>query len=111
MNTREDQNGALHTYTYDNLGRLTLDTVTTPGTGVATGAGIVDSIGYTYDALGRPLTITSYDNNDGTTLRLAIGPGAFPLFDILTKGILDAIAPRAGKADLIVLAPGFTMLR
>ena len=59
--TREDQIGNIHTYVYDNLGRLTLDKTTTLGTGVDSG---VESIGYTYDSLGRPLEITSYDSYD-----------------------------------------------
>ena len=55
-----DRNGNVHTYSYDVLGRLTSDEVTTLGTNVD---GTMRKLGYTYDAAGRPEKFTSY--NDG----------------------------------------------
>ena len=49
--TMTDQDGDVHAYTYDVLGRMTLDAVTTLGSGVD---GTVRSIGYTFDTGGRP---------------------------------------------------------
>jgi len=57
--TKTDQNGTTHTYSYDPLGRLTLDAVTTLGTDVD---GSVQALGYTYNALGLPIMQTSYDS-------------------------------------------------
>jgi len=58
--TKTDQNGTTHTYSYDSLGRLTLDAVTTFGSGVDDA---VQALGYTYNALGLPVTQTSYDSD------------------------------------------------
>src|SRR5205823_1692223 len=57
-----DQNGNVHQYSYDVLGRLTADTVTTLGSGVD---GAVRRIEYGYDAQGNQSTITSYDAATG----------------------------------------------
>src|SRR5205823_2605885 len=57
-----DQNGNVHQYTYDVLGRLTIDAVTTLGSGVD---GAVRRIEYAYDAHGNLSTITSYDAATG----------------------------------------------
>jgi YD repeat-containing protein len=53
-----DRNGSVHQYTYDVLGRLTADAVTTLGTGVN---GAVQRIEYGYDSQGNLSLITSYD--------------------------------------------------
>jgi RHS repeat-associated protein len=53
-----DRNGNIHQLTYDVLGRLTADAVTTPGTGVDTS---VRRIEYKYDSQGNNYLITSYD--------------------------------------------------
>jgi YD repeat-containing protein len=53
-----DRNGNVHNYTYDVLGRLTSDAVTTLGTGVD---GSVRRIEYGYDSQGNNNLITSYD--------------------------------------------------
>ena len=63
-----DQNGTTHTYTYDILGRLKLDSVQ-----VATGnPQHVDqsilSLGYTFDSAGRPYQQTSYSDAAGTVV-------------------------------------------
>lgn len=54
-----DQNGTVHTYEYDKLGRLLHDRVVTLGTGVD---GAVLRISFAYHVRGMVLTITSYDN-------------------------------------------------
>jgi len=54
-----DQNGTVHAYDYDLLGRPTQDRVTTLGSGVD---GAVRRIGTTYEVRGMKATITSYDN-------------------------------------------------
>src|SRR6202012_4936232 len=46
--TETDQNGNTHTYTYDSLGRMTLDAVTTLGSGVDDS---ILALGYSYTAL------------------------------------------------------------
>jgi RHS repeat-associated protein len=56
--TKTDRNGTVHTYTYDSLGRLTADAVTTLGTGVD---GSVRRIEIAYDGQGNPSLMTSYD--------------------------------------------------
>ena len=60
--TATDRNGTTHTYTYDVLGRLTADAVTTLGAGVD---GSILRIEYAYDALGDQSLITSYDADSG----------------------------------------------
>jgi RHS repeat-associated protein len=55
--TKTDQNGTEHTYTYDSLGRQTLDSVTTLAAGVD---GSIRAIGTTYNAQGLVDTQTSY---------------------------------------------------
>ncbi|HEV2292459.1 MAG TPA: RHS repeat-associated core domain-containing protein [Tepidisphaeraceae bacterium] len=57
-----DRNGSVHGYTYDVLGRLTSDEVTTLGTGVD---GAVRKLGFTYDTAGRPEKFTSYNSTGG----------------------------------------------
>jgi RHS repeat-associated protein len=53
-----DQNGTVHGYTYDMLGRLTDDQVTSVGEGIDTS---VMHIHTDYDDLGRRTKVTSYD--------------------------------------------------
>lgn len=57
--TRKDQNGSVHTLSYDKLGRTTLDSVTTLGSGVD---GTVRSIARSFEVRGMPSQVTSYDN-------------------------------------------------
>ena len=64
--TFTDQNGTVHTYDYDPLGRETFDSVA-----VASGnpQGVDTSVlaqGYSYDTGGRPYQATSYSSADGT---------------------------------------------
>jgi hypothetical protein len=54
-----DQNGTVHDYDYDKLGRKTQDRVTTLGAGVD---GAVRRIATTYEVRGMAQNITSYDN-------------------------------------------------
>ena len=60
--TKTDRNGTVHTYTYDTLGRVTVDTVTTLGSGVD---GAVRRIETGYDAQGNAYLITAYDATTG----------------------------------------------
>jgi YD repeat-containing protein len=64
--TATDQRGIVRTYTYDGLGRLTADAVTTvpesPPYSIDTA---VLRIGRTYDPNGAVASVTSYDNVDG----------------------------------------------
>jgi YD repeat-containing protein len=54
-----DQNGTVHAYDYDLLGRKTQDRVTVLGTGVD---GAVRRIATTYEVRGMVASVTSYDN-------------------------------------------------
>ncbi|HEY8747733.1 MAG TPA: hypothetical protein VIM11_07155, partial [Tepidisphaeraceae bacterium] len=63
--TKTDQNGSVHTETYDILGRLTLDAITTLGSGVD---GAIRALGYSFTALGLPYKQTSYSNSAGSTV-------------------------------------------
>eukprot|EP00456_Euglypha_rotunda_P092145 TRINITY_DN96_c2_g4_i2.p1 TRINITY_DN96_c2_g4~~TRINITY_DN96_c2_g4_i2.p1 ORF type:complete len:480 (+),score=98.55 TRINITY_DN96_c2_g4_i2:574-2013(+) len=54
-----DQNGTVHVFERDNLGRMIHDRVTVLGTGVD---GTVRRISITYDVLGRKSKITSWNN-------------------------------------------------
>ena len=56
---QEDQNGTVHSFDYDKLGRQTQDRVTTLGSGVD---GAVRRIATSYEVRGMRETITSYDN-------------------------------------------------
>ena len=60
--TATDRNGTVHTYAHDVLGRLTSDKATTLGTGID---GAVRRLETTYDTLGQPLSLTSYDATSG----------------------------------------------
>ena len=63
--TKTDRNGNVHSYSYNVLGRLTDDTVTTLGSGVD---GAVRKLSYTYNALGQVEYLTSYSDTAGTTI-------------------------------------------
>jgi RHS repeat-associated protein len=58
--SKTDQNGTTHSYSYDPLGRLTLDWVTSLGAGVD---GSVMALGYSYNRQGLPFQQTSYYTN------------------------------------------------
>src|SRR5579884_2276357 len=60
-----DRNGTVHQSSYDTLGRLTSDAVTTLGTGVD---GTVRRITYGYDSQGNPSLITSYNAASGGSI-------------------------------------------
>ena len=60
-----DQNGTSHSYSYDVLGRLTLDAVTSLATGVD---GSVMAMGYSFNSLGLPYQQTSYADAAATTI-------------------------------------------
>jgi hypothetical protein len=57
--TFSDQNGSVHTYTFDKLGRQIDDGVTTLGTGVD---GAVRRIATSFEVRGLVQNLTSYDN-------------------------------------------------
>jgi YD repeat-containing protein len=68
---KTDQNGNVHAYSYDVLGHLTLDAVTTLGSGVD---GSIRALGYSYIAMDLPFQQTSYSNSAGTVISsLGIG--------------------------------------
>src|SRR5262249_30762451 len=56
--TATDRNGSVHTLTYDVLGRLVTDAVTTLGSGVDGG---VRRVEIAYDGQGNPYLFTNYD--------------------------------------------------
>ena len=56
---KRDQNGTVHTYEYDNLGRLLHDRITTLAANVD---GAVRRISTVYDTAGNVKSVTSYDN-------------------------------------------------
>jgi RHS repeat-associated protein len=60
--TSTDRNGTTHTLTYDVVGRVVSDAVTTLGTGVD---GSVRRVETAYDGQGNPYLITSYDAASG----------------------------------------------
>ena len=65
---KRDQNGTIHTYEYDDLGRLLHDRITTLASGVD---GTVRRISTVYDVVGNVKSVTSYDNatvGSGTVL-------------------------------------------
>jgi len=63
--SKTDQNGNVHAYSYNVLGHLTLDAVTTLGSGVD---GSIRALGYSYTTVGLPFPQTSYSNSGGTTV-------------------------------------------
>jgi YD repeat-containing protein len=63
--TATDRNGNVHTLTYDVLGRVTSDAVTTHGSGVD---GSVRRIDTAYDTQGNPYLLTSYSDTGATTI-------------------------------------------
>jgi YD repeat-containing protein len=60
-----DRNGSTHGYTYDVLGRLKLDAVTTLGSGVD---GSIRALGFNYNALGLSYQQTSYSDASGASV-------------------------------------------
>src|SRR5579884_254596 len=60
-----DRNGNVHQYSYDVLGRLTSDAVTTLGTGVD---GSIRRIEYAYDSQGNNSLVTSYNAASGGSI-------------------------------------------
>jgi RHS repeat-associated protein len=60
-----DRNGNVHQYTYDILGRLTADAVTTLGSGVD---GAIRRIQYAYDSQGNQYLVTSYNAATGGSI-------------------------------------------
>jgi len=60
--TKEDRNGNIHTYSFDVVGRLTTDAVTTLGAGVD---GSVRRLEIAFDTGGRPYLFTNYDADSG----------------------------------------------
>src|SRR5579884_3169033 len=60
-----DRNGNVHQYSYDVLGRLTSDAVTTLGTGVD---GTIRRMEYAYDSQGNNYLITSYNAASGGSI-------------------------------------------
>jgi YD repeat-containing protein len=65
VKTKTDRNGNVHTLSYDVLGRLTADAVTTLGTGVD---GTIRRIETAYDTGDRPYLFTSYSAASGGSI-------------------------------------------
>jgi YD repeat-containing protein len=63
--TSTDRNGNVHTLSYDVLGRVVSDQVTTLGSGVD---GSVRRIDTAYDGQGNAYLITSYSTTSGSTI-------------------------------------------
>jgi YD repeat-containing protein len=63
--TYTDPNGSVHSYTYDVLGRITTDAVTTLGSGVD---GAVQRLTVAYDTGDRPYLYTSYNAATGGSI-------------------------------------------
>src|SRR5262249_11348436 len=62
--TATDRNGNVHSYSFDVLGRITSDSVTTLGSGVD---GAVRRLDTAYDGQGNAYLFTSYSDTAGTT--------------------------------------------
>jgi len=60
-----DQNGTVHGYNLDVLGRLTADIISTLGSGVD---GSIRRLGYSFNDAGLPFQQTSYSDTGGTTI-------------------------------------------
>ena len=58
---KRDQNGTVHTYEYDNLGRLLHDRITTLASGID---GAVRRISTVYDVAGNVKSVTSFDGSN-----------------------------------------------
>ncbi|MDZ4847682.1 MAG: RHS repeat-associated core domain-containing protein [Pirellulaceae bacterium] len=63
-NSKTDQNGSVHSFSYDKLARQTADSITTLGSGVN---GSVRRIGQTYEVRGMVENNTSFSDAAGTT--------------------------------------------
>jgi RHS repeat-associated protein len=74
--TKTDQNGTVHTYSYDSLGRQLSDAITTVGTGVDVA---VRRIATAYNVRGQVDSITSYDSPTagGVVSQVAVVYNAF----------------------------------
>jgi len=64
QHTKTDQRGVVHDYSYDSLGRVTEDTVTSLGRPNQYVDSTVLDIATTYNDRGQVLTVTSYDTAD-----------------------------------------------
>ncbi|HLL90410.1 MAG TPA: RHS repeat domain-containing protein, partial [Tepidisphaeraceae bacterium] len=64
VKTTTDRRGTVHAYTYDPLGRLTVDAATTLGSGVD---GAVRRREFAFDSAGRPHTFSTYAATAGGT--------------------------------------------
>jgi RHS repeat-associated protein len=63
--TYTDQNGTVHDYGYDVLGRLTSDTASTLGSGID---GTIRRLGYSFNDVGLPFQQTSYYDTSGASV-------------------------------------------
>ena len=75
---KKDQNGTVHVYAYDGLGRLTRDSVPTLGENID---GAVRAIGRTYTPRGELATLSSFATADGQTNivnQVALGYNGWP---------------------------------
>jgi YD repeat-containing protein len=98
-----DQNGTVHTYEYDNLGRLLHDRITALGTNVD---GAVRRISTVYDVVGNVKSVTSYDNQ-------AVGSGNIVnqvLYEYDANGLLSKDFSNPTVAVVVATTPhiGYT---
>jgi len=100
---KRDQNGTVHTYEYDNLGRLLHDRVTTLAGGVD---GAVRRISTVYDVVGNMRSVTSFNN-------AAIGSGTVVnqvLYEYDANGLLVRDFSNPNGAVVVASTPhiGYT---
>ena len=77
---KRDQNGTVHEYEYDNLGRLLHDRATTLAADIST---TIRRISTVYDAVGNVGSITSYDSSDNVVNEMK--------YEYDTNGLLGGI--------------------
>ena len=75
VETYHDENGSVHAYVYDVLGRLAKDELPLHGSGVDATVG---SEGYTYDTNGQLSTASTYSNTEWIGVNAANGSGSTP---------------------------------
>jgi RHS repeat-associated protein len=86
--TYTDRNGTTHQYSYDSLGRLTADTVTTFGSGVDD---TINKITYAYNDQGNLYLTTSYATDGGAVVNQVLD--LYNAFGQLTQEFQSASGP------------------
>jgi RHS repeat-associated protein len=99
--TATDRNGTVHTLTYDVLGRITSDAVTTLGSGVD---GAVRRIETAYDGQGNPYLITSYNASSGGSIVNQVQRAFNGLGQMITEWQAHAGAVNTGTSPKVQYA-------